>query len=933
MSISYLSKPNVPSVTPYQEPIQYILQAAQIKQNKYDKVLDIISNKENALLSIDTRWASKEITNKKDNMLKKMEDDLNTTVKLDLLNPDNIKKVDNLFKPITNDKEIQYAASFTKMQNKSFATYDQWRENKPELYDPKNESHTLEKASRNIEMSSKDFMMSAQVAAPIEYIDLNKAMRESVKDLPANTKVFQTADGKGWIFKQEETFRSMEDIMKILPNGSKILAQAEVNGAQTYSTTPQNLLLDSQRSAIESERKSFADVNEVIDKERGYITSRIKDINNDTPDSKKYLESQYGSSDALAKKKALEDLNGQLTKYTASYNDNKVMMEEVDRNLNEFDDIYKPIKDSNGKIIEYQTQLNANQLDNLKTQVWWRNEKRRFAEGWAYNQTSREITADPFALKDKELSNTLKEADVKLANDLEKMMWEKELGLGSSGSGSGGSSSSGGGASGSTPESPVQVAVASEKQDENKYTKDSYLNEINGLRNEIGSKVNLETGQEEIDMSSGQAFKDALSQFNTGVYEKGSSGLSSSAFKQKVDEYQKIQMEFDADPKKDLNKKISGSELTYGEYLYNSQNKNPGASEIRTFLQDYSTKKSAYQARVSIFNDFKKDAMEVAESGLDGVKIGKFVFAVPETKVYGLPYPSERKVTIPEKYAKAFLSKTLSHPYKALQEIATLNGVSEKTIREKYYNGDYKPLDIPPMDLGFNPTNQALNDYKETIDKYMNNHIGSLSLSPVGSELYPRNLNVSNSPGSTLDSDMKVLIAGQGDIDKTKIKSVKLVPTKDNSGYKIKYSYESNNALIGVQDREIPVSKDWLDQHNIYSPIVYDIENILNVQFSYNREAKRGSANQIAQYRFDWMGKTYWFQQIDIGTYRVAKKNSDGTLDFSIFPTLPGYKAGSNIPSIEYAYRKIIGDNLQNNEDNYSREELAKRIQQLKYIR
>ena len=91
--ISYLSTPLKSDVIPFQENIDLISKVAMYKQSRYDKVVDTMLQKHDNLLNLDTSKGSKEATQKKENMLKQADVQLDALSKVDLLNPENITKL------------------------------------------------------------------------------------------------------------------------------------------------------------------------------------------------------------------------------------------------------------------------------------------------------------------------------------------------------------------------------------------------------------------------------------------------------------------------------------------------------------------------------------------------------------------------------------------------------------------------------------------------------------------------------------------------------------------------------------------------------------------------------------------------------------------------------------------------------------------------
>ena len=125
--LSYLSTPYKSTVVPYSENVGLIAQVANQKQNKYDQVLSTIFQKQNQLLDLDLSGGSEEAELKKDNLLKEADNQLNKMASSDLTIPDNINKVENIFSPIVNDKDIMNAAGITAFTKEQAAYFDEWK--------------------------------------------------------------------------------------------------------------------------------------------------------------------------------------------------------------------------------------------------------------------------------------------------------------------------------------------------------------------------------------------------------------------------------------------------------------------------------------------------------------------------------------------------------------------------------------------------------------------------------------------------------------------------------------------------------------------------------------------------------------------------------------------------------------------------------------
>ena len=147
--ISYLSTPLQSEVRPFQENIDLISRVSAYKQSRYDKVVDTMLQKQKDLLNLDTSKGSFEATDRKNNMLKVADEQLNQLAKVDLLNPENINKAEAIFEPIINDKDIMAAASITSFVNNQSSYFEEWKKDGKGLYDAKNEAYFWEKVQKN----------------------------------------------------------------------------------------------------------------------------------------------------------------------------------------------------------------------------------------------------------------------------------------------------------------------------------------------------------------------------------------------------------------------------------------------------------------------------------------------------------------------------------------------------------------------------------------------------------------------------------------------------------------------------------------------------------------------------------------------------------------------------------------------------------------
>ena len=277
--ISYLSTPLKSDVIPFQENIDLISKVAMYKQSRYDKVVDTMLQKHDNLLNLDTSKGSEEATQKKENMLKQADVQLDALSKVDLLNPENINKAEIIFEPITNDQDIIQAAAITSFVNKQEKYFDEWKKDGKGLYDAKNEAYFGEQVQKNTNMTLKE-VKEKGYSQPLatEFVDIDKWYREAVKEISPDITVTTAPDGQGRIFKIKNKVVPESKILQMLPTNAKIIAQAEINAHYDYAGTKKDELLAVQQNAIIREQKSVKDAMDENSKQIGYLQEQIKSI-------------------------------------------------------------------------------------------------------------------------------------------------------------------------------------------------------------------------------------------------------------------------------------------------------------------------------------------------------------------------------------------------------------------------------------------------------------------------------------------------------------------------------------------------------------------------------------------------------------------------------------------------------------------------------
>ena len=382
--LSYLSTPYKSTIEPYKENVNLIAQVAQQKQSKYDSVLSTLFQEQNQLLDLDLSGGSEEAETKKNNLLKIADEQLSKMASSDLTIPDNINKIDNIFTPITSDSDIMNAAGITAFTKKESAYFDEWKKEGKGLYDAYNHNFFLEKMNKNRKMSLSEVKEKGynQVTA-VEFIDIDKWYRESVKELLPDVTSVVSPDGQGRIFYQNGKKLSENDILQMLPTNSKIIAQAEINAHYALQDAKPNELLDIQQKSLLQEQSSVKALIDDSEKQIGYINDRIKDIQNNTTDGIKIVEES-----GLKKEQLIEELKNQSKEYGE-------IKTQYEKNYNlynsKIDDFNKTYQFENGL---FNKQLTEDELANLKTSTWLSSKKQQFANAMAYEEKTTKVEYD-----------------------------------------------------------------------------------------------------------------------------------------------------------------------------------------------------------------------------------------------------------------------------------------------------------------------------------------------------------------------------------------------------------------------------------------------------------------------------------------------------------------------------------------------------------
>lgn len=390
MSISYLSHPIESKVKPYTENVGLIAQVANQKQNRYDNILSTIFQKQNQLLSLDTSQGSEEAEQRKDNLLKEADNQLNKFASSDLTIPDNISKVENIFSPIINDKDVMGAASITAFTKEQAAYFDEWKKEGKGLYDAKNEAYFLEQVQKNRKMTLQEVKEKGyKQPTSVEFVDIDKWYRDSVKDLLPDVTSVVSPDGEGRIFYQNGKKISEDRILAMLPTNSKIIAQAEINAHYALQDVKPTELLSIQQKSLLQEQASVKALVDDSEKQIGYLKNQIDEIQKNSIDGQKLVANSNMTSAQLIQelKDKVKGYNDVKTQYEKNY-------KEYDSKINAFNATYQ----FNNGI--FNKQLTEDELKNLKTSTWLNSKKQQFANAMSYKEETIKVEYDQVQMEE-----------------------------------------------------------------------------------------------------------------------------------------------------------------------------------------------------------------------------------------------------------------------------------------------------------------------------------------------------------------------------------------------------------------------------------------------------------------------------------------------------------------------------------------------------
>lgn len=871
MSISYLSRPLESTIKPFEDNVGLIAQVAQQKQNKYDQLLTAIFQKENDLLAIDTKWASQEITDRKNALLKKADDDLNSMASLDLMNPENIKKVEAVFDPITEDRGIITGARRTKEVNEQLETYDYWKKKKPDLYDASNESFTLEEAAKNINLSEKDYIDRGYQPQAIEYVK-EEVIDDALKKLEPDITTTILPDG-GFTFTTKNEFLSKDRIIAQIPTDDKIMKQMMVNGHFAYRSATDDQLLNAKKGGIESSIKDHSSVIKAIDDNSSQLTKTIQQIKANDADAMKamYVAGYTKPADYIQYLQGKVDNN---KTQTANYATSRTKLEN---DLASFNDTYT--KDGKYRKLDYRerTDIGTNVYFNVLTD--------RKIRAFAYNKETIEVKENPYEMNKIEYEQK-KQLEF-LKAELE-MLKDKNKPATSSSS----SSATGGveeGFESGAIYQPGEKGLLKEDE-ENKYTPE---------------KVKVRVDQWTKDLSlKGDAFSDPLARngklFNDFVQQELSAqginvAKNSPEFAQKKKDFDFQVQQFANNMQKYYTTKPNPDATVDG---------NPGTETWKSYIQRNQKYdqylKQVSQTKANLTSLLETSALIKQEAAKKSIGDNKdFQINITENingKIYSTPLDQS-------KFTQSELIALVSNPL----DVESVN----KLLKSK-------------IGISLSPNQKLLSNINPEIDKIYTKELKELNIVELGSPVIFTDYSGEKSPAKPYNEKAKTYAMSaltaldKKDVDKNSLVIIGFVPDFTNGGYKMQVQYSQK--ILGVSSTNIEnlsLSPETIKELKlpIQTQDAY-IDKILESKKAYY--INNGLTQNVALYNLDLYGKTYTFARFITGETKVGIKRADGSIDYDALVTTRNGK----IPYVQAGLNMIYGVS---DEEQESLESMAKR--------
>jgi hypothetical protein len=829
--ISYISQPYKSSVVPYSENVGLIAQVANQKQNRYDNILSTIFQKQNQLLDLDTSQGSEEAEIKKDNLLKEADNQLNKMASSDLTIPDNINKVENIFSPIVNDKDIMSAASITAFTKEQNAYFDDWKKEGKGLYDALNHSYFLEKTQKNRKMTLKEVKEKGynQVTA-VEFVDYDKLMRESIKELMPDVTETIAQDGAR-IFTENGKVLSESDILKRLPMNSKIMAQAEINAHYQFQGTDANTLLSLQKESLESKKESTSNVIAFNNKNIGYIREQINNINaGNAAGLKQISDSNLDKEQLIAK--LTDDINNIEIQNKDYIKEEKSYITAI----NDFNLQYKYNVDK--KLFE--KEFNEDELDYLKTSSWITMTQSNFADATAYSEKSIKVAYDEVWMETYKHNNAVDMEVLKHTQSMQKEQAAKE---------------------------------AKEVADKEASTITSDIYSTTPANIKLLDQEEAKKG-EEYDYLSSQfriidkniiTLDDAYSTQIGELIGSKDAVANKKALEAKEKEYRRVLTEF-TDKSKDLklSSNIGDTKQTYDQFFKENEN-------IKKYIVQKDALISERNNNNLLLTSINKQAEELAKSTLNGKKLDNsfYIHAVQKDLSYGDAFGTKEIGSVSSSIFPVFIPYNLSKKYlqgdlsdKDYGQILVANNDVFKGKNISFVKETLKTAQLQDKDY---------QKYKETYNTSKN----EIASKYKNAFLYPGVIikDKTTGKGKTVFENAKGLIVSLGENTKYAGTDIDVNyfyrDPNSKSGWAMKYTIAGKAADATNKVAELAPKTG-------YTPLpekfVSDngLENLQNIsQVTKGLQLQKISGNPLyakkQEYSLDYLGKKYIFMQDNQG--------------------------------------------------------------------
>jgi len=843
--LSYLSKPLQSEVKPFQENLDLISKVSAYKQSRYDKVIDTILQKQDSLLNLDTSKGSKEATQKKENMLKQADVQLDALSKVDLLNPENINKAEIIFEPITNDQDIIQAAAITSFVNKQEKYFDEWKKDGKGLYDAKNEAYFREQVQKNTNMSLKE-VKEKGYSQPLatEFVDIDKWYREAVKEISPDITVTTAPDGQGRIFKIKNKVVPESKILQMLPTNAKIIAQAEINAHYDYAGTKKDELLAVQQNAIIREQKSVKDAMDENSKQIGYLQEQIKSIKANDADGIALV-----NHSGYTKEQLIEQLQTKIKSYDEANISLDTEYKTYKTNLQDFNKTYGF---NQGK---FEKDLSEEQLSNLKTSVWLANRKQQFASAMSYQERDVDITYD------------------EIQRDFIKHQYDIDM---------------------KTLDHQYQMIedAAKDARDPNKIKLDEFGNPIIDYSSAYSDTPANEQTSDVSKPKEGEEYETLTKKF--GEYRKGlktleeefidkkrqeNTSYNKESFEKELAEYNKIVSIWDKNPDLKLEDTIPNSNQTFKQFF-------DANSKLKEFLTIKESMKSIDDSHQILLSKIEKTAEDKTYADLRFKPQAKDIEVVyakrtPDPTNIKSDYKIEYdRIIIPASVSENYLKGTLtSKDYDKIWKANNFNWGEEEYMKKLVREGK--------------PTDNNYAKYKTTFEKHLDEAAREIQSGYLLPGVYLKDITTDKSPGKLINNNAIQYINTlanenykKGDIG---IKYFYRDP-ESPSGWKVKFSVtttkENNEKVVTPYSENLTPTFVRDSGLNIFGD-VSEISKAMELQ------AKENPKKQ--EFLYSYLGKFYKFVKTDEGV-NVYEKTGDTTFKL----------LNSNPSSVDQLLRTVI---------------------------